>query len=85
MFATVGKNGFGTYFIYGSFCFCMVVYAWFLVPETKGLALEDMDQLFEQGNARAAFTPTSMIDWDKDESIQPESDKKEVRLHIERV
>lgn len=36
MFATLGENGFGTYFLYGSFCFVMVVYAWFYIPETKG-------------------------------------------------
>lgn len=36
MFATMGQNGFGTYFLYGSFCFTMVVFAWFFVPETKG-------------------------------------------------
>lgn len=36
MFATLGARGYGTYFLYGSFCFVMVVYAWFLVPETKG-------------------------------------------------
>ena len=35
MFATLGTNGFGTYFLYGSFCFAMVIYAFFLVPETK--------------------------------------------------
>lgn len=37
MFATLGVNGFGTYFVYGSFCFVMVVFTWFLVPETKGM------------------------------------------------
>lgn len=36
MFATLGRGGFGTYFVYGSFCFTMVVFAWFFVPETKG-------------------------------------------------
>ena len=36
MLDTVGSNGYGTYFIYGSFCFVMAVGAWFLVPETKG-------------------------------------------------
>ena len=36
MFATLGKNGYGTYFVYGSFCFVMVIYTWFFVPETKG-------------------------------------------------
>ena len=36
MFATMGNNGFGTYLLYGSFCFGMTVFAWFFVPETKG-------------------------------------------------
>lgn len=36
MFATLGTNGFGTYFLYGSFCFTMALFAWFFVPETKG-------------------------------------------------
>ncbi|SPJ70356.1 probable transporter (major facilitator superfamily) [Fusarium torulosum] len=60
MFATLGRGGFGTYFIYGSFCFAMVVFAWFFVPETKGLALEDMDELFSQDNVRAPFVPTRL-------------------------
>ena len=37
MFATLGKNGYGTYFVYGSFCFVMVIYTWYFVPETKGM------------------------------------------------
>lgn len=36
MFATLGVNGFGTYFVYGSFCFVMVIFTWFFVPETNG-------------------------------------------------
>lgn len=36
MFATLGTNGFGTYFVYGNFCFVMVVFAWVFVPETRG-------------------------------------------------
>ncbi|KNB18157.1 hypothetical protein FOXG_22136 [Fusarium oxysporum f. sp. lycopersici 4287] len=60
MFATLGKGGFGTYFVYGSFCFTMVVFAWVFVPETKGLALEDMDELFAQDDVRANFIPTRL-------------------------
>ncbi|KAH6887516.1 general substrate transporter [Thelonectria olida] len=58
MIATLGSHGFGTYFVYGSFCFTMVVFAWLFVPETKGLALEDMDELFSQNNVRGKFVPT---------------------------
>lgn len=35
-----------TYLIFGSFCFTMFFFVWFLVPETKGLSLEAMDKLF---------------------------------------
>ncbi|KAB8222351.1 general substrate transporter [Aspergillus novoparasiticus] len=58
MFATLGKNGYGTYFVYGSFCFVMVIYTWFFVPETKGLSLEFMDELFERDTVRGKFMPT---------------------------
>jgi hypothetical protein len=37
MLNTVGANGYGTYFIYGCFCFTVGVGAFFLVPETKGV------------------------------------------------
>ena len=40
MLKTVGKSGYGTYFIFGSFCFSMFFFVFFLIPETKGLSLE---------------------------------------------
>lgn len=39
MLVTVGAHGYGTYFFFGSFCFTMAVFAWFFVPETKGVSL----------------------------------------------
>lgn len=46
MLVKVGRAGYGTYFIFGSFCFSMFFFVWFLIPETKGLSLEKMDDLF---------------------------------------
>jgi fatty acid desaturase len=46
MLATVGDHGYGTYLIFGSFCFSMFFFVWFFVPETKGISLEHMDKLF---------------------------------------
>ncbi|PQE08951.1 quinate permease protein [Rutstroemia sp. NJR-2017a WRK4] len=46
MLVTVGRAGYGTYFIFGTFCFSMFFFVWFLIPETKGLSLEKMDELF---------------------------------------
>lgn len=38
--------GFGIYVFYGSWCAIAAVWAYFLVPETKGRSLEEMDQVF---------------------------------------
>ncbi|KAF2022005.1 general substrate transporter [Aaosphaeria arxii CBS 175.79] len=46
MMATVGSHGYGAFIIYSSFCYAMFFFVWFLIPETKGLSLEKMDDLF---------------------------------------
>ena len=46
MLITVGHAGYGTYFIFGCFCFSMIGFVYFVCPETKGLSLERMDELF---------------------------------------
>ncbi|KAF5654855.1 quinate transporter [Fusarium sp. NRRL 25303] len=38
--------GFGVYIFFGSWCFLAAVWAFFLVPETKGKTLEQMDEIF---------------------------------------
>jgi hypothetical protein len=44
----------GTFFLFGSFCVCMSIFAYVLIPETKGLSLEKMDELFGVTDAFAA-------------------------------
>lgn len=46
MLATLGNGGYGTYILFGCFCFSMFVFTWFFIPETKGMSLEQMDDLF---------------------------------------
>ncbi|KAF2703886.1 general substrate transporter [Pleomassaria siparia CBS 279.74] len=46
MLVTVGAHGYGAFIIYSCFCYVMFFFVWFLVPETKGLSLERMDDLF---------------------------------------
>ncbi|KXX76809.1 Quinate permease [Madurella mycetomatis] len=53
MLVTVGSDGYGTYLIFGSFCFSMFFFVWFFVPETKGISLEAMDKLFGVTDAPA--------------------------------
>jgi len=46
MLVTMGEGGYGAFITFAVFCLSMFVFVWFLVPETKGLALEKMDELF---------------------------------------
>jgi len=40
------------FFVWGGLCTCAFVYAYFLIPETKGLTLEQVDQMFEETTPR---------------------------------
>lgn len=44
---------FGTYIFFAFFCAMAVVWAWFLVPETKGKTLEEMDDVFGDTSGQA--------------------------------
>ncbi|KAF4586039.1 galactose-proton symporter [Ophiocordyceps camponoti-floridani] len=43
---TMGRAGYGMFFMFGSFDILMGIFVWLFVPETKGLSLEKMDELF---------------------------------------
>ncbi|KAF7854448.1 uncharacterized protein EAF02_011623 [Botrytis sinoallii] len=49
------------FFLWGSLCTCCLVYAYFLVPETKGLSLEQVDRMLEETTPRnsAKWVPHS--------------------------
>lgn len=42
------------FFIWGGLCTCAWIYAYFLVPETKGLTLEQVDQMLEEATPRTS-------------------------------
>ncbi|KAE8163201.1 general substrate transporter [Aspergillus tamarii] len=84
MLATVGANGYGTYIIFACFCFSMGVWVWFFIPDTKGLSLEKMDELFG-----ATTSPTHLKAEDVERSAsQAEGDHKDevaTETRVERV
>jgi ABC-type molybdate transport system permease subunit len=47
------------FFVWGGLCTAAFVYAYFLVPETKGLSLEQIDRMFEETTPRTSskWTP----------------------------
>ncbi|BGO92352.1 hypothetical protein NBRC10512v2_004625 [Rhodotorula toruloides] len=67
------------FFIWGGLCTCAFVYSYFLVPETKGLTLEQVDQMFEAG-----VTPRKSASWRPDHTYATEmgKDNAEIR-HID--
>ncbi|KAF2007305.1 general substrate transporter [Amniculicola lignicola CBS 123094] len=84
MMATVGAHGYGAFLIYGSFCFSMFFFVWFLIPETKGMSLEKMDDLFGvtelvknlEADREAQHAPTHELGADNKEALHVE--KREV-------
>lgn len=48
----IEQAGFGTYIFFACFCLMSGVWAYFLVPETKGKTLEELDEVFGDGSAR---------------------------------
>lgn len=49
------------FFVWGGLCTCALVYTYFLVPETKGLTLEQVDKMLEETTPRtsAKWKPTT--------------------------
>lgn len=43
-----GNLGAKVFFVWGSLCTCALIYAYFLIPETKGLTLEQVDAMLEE-------------------------------------
>ncbi|KAK9241672.1 general substrate transporter [Lipomyces tetrasporus] len=49
-----GNLGARVFFIWGALCSTCCVYAYFLIPETKGLTLEQVDRMMEESTPRAS-------------------------------
>ena len=47
MFREMGHSGFGVYIFFGAMQILAIFYVLFLLPDTKGVPLEFMDQLFD--------------------------------------
>jgi sugar porter (SP) family MFS transporter len=58
------------FFIWGGLCTCAFVYTYFLVPETKGLSLEQVDKMMEE------TTPRTSAKWRPHETFAQAGDVK---------
>jgi len=58
---THGNLKSSVFFVWGGLCTCAFVYSYFLIPETKGLSLEQIDKMMEETTPRtsAKWRPTT--------------------------
>ncbi|KAJ2962452.1 hypothetical protein NQZ79_g2349 [Umbelopsis isabellina] len=71
---------YGTYFLFGSFAVIMGVFVYFLLPETRGRSLEQMDEVF--GHGILAFrqdnsVPTEKLREDEENAVERQEEKRE--------
>jgi hypothetical protein len=62
MLENMGPGGFGTYIFFASFCFTMAGFVYFMLPETKGLSLESMNELFGLPGAQTKDIESASVD-----------------------
>lgn len=56
-----GNLGTKVFFVWGSLCATCAVFAYFMVPETRNLSLEQVDKMMEESSARksASWVPSN--------------------------
>ncbi len=53
-FHTRFGNSAGVYLIFAAICFSAVIFAWKMVPETKGLSLEKISEFWQNNHAQTS-------------------------------
>ena len=94
----ITSMGYSLYFLFGAFMVMMGFWAFFFIPETKGLTLEDMDALFSGSMSKAVWksivTRRTVKDVLNDKRMSEDVevirspadiDEKHVGMHIEAV
>lgn len=76
------KMEYGVYFFFASLMILSVFFVFFLIPETKGIPLESMDQLFETKPIwRAHQHVLAMLDQEREEhTAERQKELGEVRV-----
>jgi hypothetical protein len=72
----------GVYVFFASCLICASIFAFFFIHDTKGLRMDQMDQLFGFERAEQAYMPHSSDNKLDDES---EHNEKTMQTHIDRV
>ncbi|KAK4964412.1 hypothetical protein LTR66_012300 [Elasticomyces elasticus] len=74
-----GNLGSKVFFIWGALCTACVIFAYFMVPETKGLTLEQVDKMLEE------TTPRTSAKWRPHETYATAMEKHSEAATVEHV
>jgi hypothetical protein len=87
----ISDLGYGAYFFFGAILILMGVWAFFCVPETKGVTLEEMDALFADSATKAVWNrlrgrapPTSALQRARESSVD-EAIKEKTEISVEQL
>ncbi|KAI0196586.1 sugar transporter family protein [Xylaria flabelliformis] len=71
-----GNLGAKVFYIWGSLCAIAFIYTWFLVPETKGLTLEQVDTMLEETTPRTSAKWMPRVTYAADMGFSEASDQE---------
>ncbi|VEU19936.1 DEKNAAC100662 [Brettanomyces naardenensis] len=77
-----GDMGPKVFFVWGSLCGCCILYAYLLLPETKGLTLEQVDQMLAESTPRTSTKWRPHQTFASQLGVSKEDEKAEID-HIE--
>jgi hypothetical protein len=78
-----GNLGPKVFFIWGSLCAVCFVYSYFLIPETKGLSLEQVDRMFEETTPRHSSKWVPHSTFAADMGMTEKSGHEVIPQHVE--
>lgn len=73
------------FFIWGSLCFLCLVYAYLLIPETKGLTLEQVDRMMEETTPRTSSRWVPHTTFAAEMGLTEKEDLQEVENELRRA
>ncbi|KAK5130854.1 hypothetical protein LTR08_001626 [Meristemomyces frigidus] len=91
MFDSMGPSGCGVYYFFASMMILSIPFAYFLIPETKGIPLESMDRLFAVKPVRKAHRQIHDEDTSREEEFRHDAEgaglsiAKEKLEHVEKA
>ena len=74
-----GNLGSKVFFVWGSLCILIAIFAYTMVPETKGLSLEQVDKMLEE------TVPATSSKWKPHETFTHEMGMEKGQTHVDGI